>query len=297
MSLAATAGTAGAYPGVEPAPVGRRLRRARSGNDLEDCGDGDGEARNRGRRQRGPVGAQAVERAIAILQCFDGPTDLGVSQIANRVGIAVPTAHRIVRALVAGGLIDQDPDTDRYHLGVTTAVLGQLALDRLGLSKAVPDLEGLAASTGEAVNLGVRVAGDVMVVLHVPSHEPLRFEQRPGTRVPLHVSAMGKALLAWGSGPTSPTDGPLERFTARSITTPAKLSRELERIRQQGYSLNDEERDVGVRAVAVPLLDADGKAVAAVALQGPTVRLTDRRLPKLIKTLREVVDGLAGAPV
>src|SRR5450432_2531577 len=88
-------------------------------------------------------GAQAVERSIAILACFDGPSDLGVSQIAARVEITVPTAHRIVRALVAGGLLDQDPDTDRSHLGVTTAVLGQLALDRLGLSKAVPDLERL----------------------------------------------------------------------------------------------------------------------------------------------------------
>jgi IclR family acetate operon transcriptional repressor len=239
------------------------------------------------------TGAQAVERAIAILQCFDGPSDLGVSQIANRVGIAVPTAHRIVRALVAGGLIDQDPDTDRYHLGVTSAVLGQLALDRLGLSKAVPDLERLAASTGEAVNLGVRVADDVMVVLHVPSREPLRFEQRPGTRVPLHVSAMGKALLAWGNAP--PSDGKLDRYTTRSITSVTKLTRELEKVRRQGYSLNDEERNLGVRAVAVPLLDAEGKAVAAVALQGPTVRLTDRRLPKLVKTLREVVDGLGAS--
>jgi DNA-binding IclR family transcriptional regulator len=237
------------------------------------------------------TGSQAVERAIAILQCFDGPSDLGVSQIAARVGIAIPTAHRIVRALVGGGLIDQDPDTDRYHLGVTTAVLGQLALDRLGLSKAVPDLERLAASTGEAVNLGVRVAADVMVVLHVPSSEPLRFEQRPGTRVPLHVSAMGKALLAWSGGPPA-TEAKLERFTPHSITTPGGLSRELARIREQGYSLNDEERNLGVRAVAVPMLDTEDRAVAAIALQGPTVRLTDRRIPKLVKSLHDVVAGL-----
>jgi DNA-binding IclR family transcriptional regulator len=126
----------------------------------------------------------------------------------------------------------------------------------------------------------------------VPSIEPLRFEQRPGTRVPLHVSAMGKALLAWSGGPPE-ADAKLERFTPHSITSSSRLTRELERIREQGYSLNDEERNLGVRAVAVPMLDAEERAVAAIALQGPTVRLTDRRIPKLVKSLHEVVAGLA----
>ena len=245
-----------------------------------------------GQRTGSRSGAQAVERAVAILQVFDGPSDLGVSEIAALVGLRVPTAHRIVRALVAGGLLGQDETTDRYHLGVTTAVLGQLALDRLGLSAAVPDLEKLAESTGEAVNLGVRVASDVMVVLHVPSSQPLRFEQRPGTRIPLHVSAMGKALLAFG-GLEAMEGEKLERFTARSITSHTKLDRELQEVRREGYALNDEERNLGVRAVAVPMLDANGSAVAAVAIQGPTVRITDRRVPKLVRTLRTVVDGIS----
>jgi IclR family acetate operon transcriptional repressor len=248
---------------------------------------GDGAADPPGPR----TGAQAVERAVAILQAFDGPADLGVSEIAERVGLRVPTAHRIVRALVAGGLLGQDATTDRYHLGVTTAVLGQLALDRLGFSAAVPDLERLAETTGEAVNLGVRVASDVMVVLHVPSSQPLRFEQRPGTRVPLHVSAMGKVLLAYG-GLEAVEGEKLARFTARSITSRARLDKELAEVRRAGYAINDEERNVGVRAVAVPLLDANGAAIAAVALQGPTVRITDQRVPRLVRTLRSVVDGL-----
>ena len=165
------------------------------------------------------TGAQAIERAIAILGCFDGPADVGVSEIADRVGITVSTAHRIVRALVAGGLLGQDPTTERYHLGLTTAVLGQLALDRLSLSGAAPRIEALAATTGEAVGLGVRVGDDVMVVLHVASPQPLRFEQRAGARVPLHVSSMGKVLLAFGPQPPPLDHYTYRRFTDRSITS------------------------------------------------------------------------------
>lgn len=232
------------------------------------------------------TGAQAIQRAIAILGCFNGPSDLGVSEIAEKVGITVSTAHRIVRALVVGGLLDQDPHTERYHLGLTIAVLGQLALDRLGLSRAAPGIEALAAATGEAVNLGVRVADDVMVVLHIPSTQPLRFEQRTGTRVPLHVSAMGKALLAFGEQPPSLEGYDYRRITSRSITSATKLAAELEATRAKGYALNDEERNPGVRAVAVPVLDPQGHAIAAIAIQGPTVRLDDRRVPKLAKALR-----------
>ena len=242
-----------------------------------------------------PTGAQAVERAIAILGCFTGAADLGVSEIADQVGINVSTAHRIVRALVAGGLLDQDPETERYHLGLTTLLLGQLTLDRVGLSGAAPAIEALAASTGEAVNLGIRVGDEVLVVLHVPSAELLRFEQLPGTRVPLHVSAMGKALLACGNAPRGLDNYDYRRFTPRSITSATKLSTELEAIRARGYALNDEERNPGVRAVAVPLLDGQGGAFAAIAIQGPTVRLDDRRVPKLAKALHATVAEI-GAP-
>lgn len=243
-------------------------------------------ASNEPQRTGSKTGAQAIERAIAILTCFDGSSDLGVSELAEQVGITVSTAHRIVRALVAGGLLDQDPDTERYHLGLTTAVLGQLALDRLGLSRAAPAVEALAADTGEAVNLGVRVADDVLVVLHVPSTHPLRFEQRTGTRVPLHASAMGKALLAFGEQPPALDGYDYHRYTSSSITSAGRLSAALEGVRERGYAVNDEERNVGVRAVAVPVLDGRRRAVAAIAIQGPTVRLDDRRIPKLAKSLR-----------
>jgi DNA-binding IclR family transcriptional regulator len=230
------------------------------------------------------TGSQAVERALAILRCFEtGPGDLGVSEIGARVGLSVSTAHRLTRALTAGGLLTQDPRTERYQLGPALVVLGRKAEEQLGYASALPALESLAGDTGESVTLGIRSAADVLVVLHVASPQPLRFAQEPGTRVPVHASAMGKALLAFAEDPSREVKalGPLVGETDRTITDPSALADELDLIRDRGWAINDEERNVGVRAVAVPVLDRAGVAVAAVAVQGPTIRLPDDRVAAL----------------
>ena len=123
----------------------------------------------------------------------------------------------------------------------------------------------------------------MLVVLDVASPHPLRFAQASGSRVPVHTSAMGKVLLAFSSDPARevrnlPT---LTAYTGKTITDTAALVAELDQIRSQGWSVNDEERNVGVRAVAAPVLAPSGTAVAAVAVQGPTVRITNQRISDL----------------
>jgi DNA-binding IclR family transcriptional regulator len=230
-------------------------------------------------------GAQAIERAISILRCFLGDAeDRGISDLANEVHLGASTVHRIVRALCEGGLLAQNPDTERYHLGPTTALLGQLAVERLGFSLARSELERLVEETGESVNLGVRQGTDVLVVLRVESHQPLRFDQEPGTRVPIHASAMGKALLAFA--PQSPDEivaslPDLERLTRNTVTSRKRLVAELDEVRRNGFAQNNEERNVGVRAIAAPVLDRKGIARAAIAIQGPTVRMTPERTTEI----------------
>jgi DNA-binding IclR family transcriptional regulator len=228
-------------------------------------------------------GSQAVERAVRVLRVFEreGP-ELGVSQIATAVGLPVSTVHRMVRALVAADLLAQDAGSERYHLGSSIAVLGQLAAQRLGYEAARPTLERLAADTGESVNLGVLAGSEVLVVVRVSSRQSLRFDQAPGTRVPAHASAMGKVLLAGQDERQTATDAAsLRRLTSHTITSPRALAAELRRVHEQGWALNDEERHEGVRAVAAPVLDRAGRAVAAVAIQGPSVRLSEDRVATL----------------
>lgn len=241
-------------------------------------------------------GAQAVERALGVLRCFQSaPGSLGITDLAGQTGLTVSTVHRLVRALTEGGLLVQDPRTERYQLGPTLVVLGRQAEQQLGYGQAQPMLEQLVEETGESVNLGIRTGNDVLVVLDAESTQPLRFAQEPGTRIPVHVSAMGKCLLAYGGdiGEQIAQLGELSGLTDRTITDRQRLADELNEVRRRGWALNDEERHPGVRAIAVPVLHYSGKAVAAVAVQGPTVRITDDRLAELAETLGQKAARIA----
>ena len=241
-------------------------------------------------------GTQSVERALTILRAFEtAPGDLGVTEIAGQVGLSVSTTHRLVRALCGAGLLRQEPRTERYQLGPALVVLGRRAEEALGYARALPVLEELAGTTGESVNLGIRSGSEVLVVLDVASDQPLRFSQAPGTRVAIHTSAMGKCLLAFTDDPAGAVAAlpSLDPVTERTITSPAELVDELVRTRRRGWALNDEERNPGVRAVAAPVLGTDGRAVAAVAVQGPAVRLAKNQLPGVAEQLAAATERVA----
>src|SRR5919106_1547095 len=174
---------------------------------------------------------------------------------------------------------------------------GRRAEEQLGYARALPALESLADATGESVNLGIRSGADVLVVLAVPSRQPLRFDQLAGSRVPIHTSAMGKCLLAFAAPPPAGAGAlselpRLSRFTERTITRRDQLVAELERTRARGWALNDGERNPGVRAVAAPVLEGSGAAVAAVAVQGPALRLPDDSLEAVAGQVVEAAEAI-----
>jgi DNA-binding IclR family transcriptional regulator len=241
-------------------------------------------------------GAQAVERALAVLRCFEvADGDLGVSDVAARTGLSVSTSHRLIQALRTAGLLAQDPNTDRYHLGAGAVALGRRAEARLGFDDLLPHLIELGATTGESISLGTRVAAEVLIALHVDSVQPLRFDQTPGTRVPIHASGIGKALLAFSADPAAEVAalGPLEPFTTATLTDPAALLEDLTLTRARGWALNDGERHVGVRTMAAALLGPEGLAWAGVAIQGPLARLGDDRLDELADVLMAAARRMA----
>lgn len=242
-------------------------------------------------------GSQSVERALGVLRGIaEADEDLGVSEIANRTGLSVSTAHRLVQALRAAGLVAQDERSERYHLGPGSVALGRRAEARLGFDRLLPHLRDLGGRTGESISLGTRVGTEMLVVLHVDSAHPLRFDQPPGLRVPIHASAIGKVLLAFAADPADEIRalGPLSAVTAATLTDPVALLEDVMRTRRRGWALNDGERDVGVRTVAAPLLGTDGAAWAGVAIQGPAVRLPDARVEEFAGLLVETARAMAG---
>jgi IclR family acetate operon transcriptional repressor len=222
------------------------------------------------------AGTKAIDRALEVLSSFADSPEQGITDIANRSALSPSTVHRIVRALVQSGYLEQSPETDRYHLGHAAHVLGQSARESWGFDRALPILERIGGITGESVNMGVADGTDVVVILRVESVQPLRFDQPVGSRVSMHCSSMGKALLAF-SGSAIP-ELSYSPITPMTITSAARYEEELEQTRAHGYSTDDQESIEGVSCVGAPILNADGIAVAAIAIQAPTIRMTGDRL-------------------
>jgi IclR family transcriptional regulator, acetate operon repressor len=249
---------------------------------------------------RSPVesrpGSQAVDRALAILDCFrKEPESLGITEIARAVGLNISTAHRLVRALCHAGFMEQEPVSERYRLGFAIAVLGQRALEQSGYHLAQPVLSRLASTTGESASLGVRRGDEVMVMERAASAQPLRFDHPTGTEIQLQASAMGKVLLAFSPG--TPKDivaglPPMTRYTRHTITSRTSLVAALTSIRERGFATNHEERYEGVCGIAAPIIGADGAAHAAVGIQGPSLRLTPARLHDLAPLVLSAADEI-----
>lgn len=242
------------------------------------------------------VGTQAISRAFAVLHLVrDRASDLGVGQIAKELGLTLSTTHRIVRALVAEGYLAQNETNERYYLGGSALLLGQAAYRNFRLDVVRPVLERLAARTGESVNLGVLAGLYAIVVERVESPQPLRFTQPPGTRAPLHASAMGKALLAFNDDLQArflASGEALEPIVANTHTSAARLQSDLEAIRARGWSTDDEESHAGVRCVGAAVQDRPGSARAAIAVQAPALRMPMSRFaevgPDVVQAAKEI---------
>ncbi len=221
---------------------------------------------------------QSVDRATAILREFsvDEPL-LGVTQLSDRLDLHKSTVHRLLASLVQGGLVERDPRTRKYRLGTGLIELGYTtANSNKLLQTAWPYLRYLADKLEEVTYLAVQNEDEILNLLQVPGPQLVQSVSWLG-RAPLNCTATGKVFLA--HKPQDELDTFLQkglpRVTAKTITDPAALRRELDRVRQQGFATSFEEHQEGVNAIAAPITRPDKEVViAAVGAVGPTYRFT-----------------------
>jgi IclR family pca regulon transcriptional regulator len=238
---------------------------------------------------REPRYSQSLERGLAILGCFTPSRPvLGVSDIADDLGMSRSTTHRYVITLVALGYLEQGASR-KYRLGLRVTDLGMAALNATGLREhARPYLEELRSRTSHAAGLGVLDGHEVVFVDHLQSYRRRSGAERevhPGSRLPAHSTAIGKLLLA-----TLPEDMrrkviseiSLPKLGPKTITTKKRLKQELETIRELAFAVCDEELAPRLYVIAAPIRNESREVVAAASLaaSGPSV------------TLKEMVDGL-----
>ena len=240
---------------------------------------------------------QAIERAVAILNAFSAEDpELGVTELAGRLGLHKSTVHRFMVNLEAAGLVERTRSA-RYRLGLRIFELGGLVMQRMNLwDEALPFLEGLVRDTGETGHLAVLDGGEAIYIERVEARRALRIPSAVGRGYPAHATNLGKVLLA--DLPPDRLrqlvgDGPLGAFTPHTITDPAELEAELERIRAQGFAVDNEEYDEGLRCIGAPIYDHSGRAVAALGIGGPVTRITPERVDELAELVMAAARGLS----
>jgi DNA-binding IclR family transcriptional regulator len=234
---------------------------------------------------------RVVTRAIQVLLCFVrlGP-ELSIDQIAAAVQLPKSTIYRILVTLEKNNLLERDPQRDIYRLGLTALLVGTTALNQLDLHKKVrPWLMDLMQTTGETVHLAVLSQGRAVIIDKIDSYHSVRMASTIGFQSPLHCTGVGKVLLAYQESAERERilrGLTLHKHTANTIVDHAQLKRELGLIRQNGYALDQEEVEVGLRCVAAPIHMHSGAVVASISMSGPASRVTEEALPKLIDTVK-----------
>lgn len=213
-------------------------------------------------------------KVLAVLSAFQTDDhDLRFAEIMRRTGLAKGTLHRVLGDLVDARLVERTEHG--YRLGVRLFELGMRASVERGLLEvATPFMEDLYERTHETVHLGVLEGQEVVYVAKIGGHRQATSPSRLGGRMPLHCTAIGKALLAHSDQElvAKVLSTRLERRTPRTVTGPGLLRKQLERAVETGVAFEHEESAVGIVCVAAPVLDADDRPVAAISLTGPVTR-------------------------
>jgi DNA-binding IclR family transcriptional regulator len=235
---------------------------------------------------------QSLARGLKVLQILStAEAGMGVTDLAAELDVNKGTASRTLQTLAAYGFVEKAPDGRCYQLGPTLVQLSRSVINRMPLREtAKPYLHQLVEATGECAHLAIHAQGQALYIDQVESPATLRVNADVGHMAPLYCTALGKVLLAFGD---LPWPEEMDKRTPFTITDPDVLKKELAQIRAQGYAVDDEEYDTGVRCVAVPVFDYRNKIVGAVGVSGPAARVTREALPRIAQQVMRIGQGLS----
>src|SRR6202790_1386036 len=245
-------------------------------------------------------GVQSVDRALVIIETL-AKDDEGyrLSDLAVRTGLSTSTVHRLLATVERRRFVQFDRSGVKWHVGARSFTVGAtFARRRNFTAQAVPYLRKLRDLTRETANLAVGDDAFIVVLTRVESREIMRSLTKLGGRVAMVASGVGKAVLATYSDEDVSAiirHHGMPRLTEKSIVRPSDLFKELERVRRQGYAVDDEEACMGLRCIAAVVYNDCSEPLAAISVSGMTSRLTDDRLPALGQTVREVAAELTVA--
>jgi DNA-binding IclR family transcriptional regulator len=245
----------------------------------------------------GKARLSSVANSIRLLTSFNGDEDeLAITTLAQRLGLAKSTVHRLASTLTSAGFLEQNSQTGRYRLGVALFELGALVRRRMDVAnEGRPHLRELLEKTGETVQLGIVDHYSVLYVYEMESRRAIRMAAAVGARAPLHCTAIGKVLLAFQ--PADYIRETLERglpsFTDKTITRREALLELLEDVREGDYAIDDEESEPGLRAIAAPVRNHTGLVIAALGVAAPVQRMNKKVMQTTVPTVISIAQAVS----
>ncbi len=241
---------------------------------------------------------ESLGRGLQILEAFsESSPSLSLTEIASTVDLDKSTVFRSVHTLEQLGFLERDRETKRYRPGLKILRLGFTALSSLEVAQiAQPYLKALSAECGETTNMTIRDGAEIVYVARNKTQQIISVNLHLGSRLPVYCTSMGKVQLIDFS-PQELADllgkGPYPKRGPNTITTFEDLMAELDRVRRQGYAVNDEELGVGLRSVAAPIRNRDGDVIAAINVSTPSARASREEMihtlaPMVVNAAREI---------
>ncbi len=240
---------------------------------------------------------QSVERAFSILELFQAKTEeLSLKEIAQALELNKSTAFGLVNTLSALGYLQQNEENQKYTLGLRVlSLVNAMKFNNILIRASRPYLEALSQKYHETVHSAVESAGSVVYLDKVEADSSIYINTQMGTKNYMHCTGVGKCLLAFK--PEGELDEflkrPLKALTFNTITDPDAFRAEMALSRARGYAMDNEEIEIGLTCVAVPVFSAPGTATFAISLSGPTARMPGRIAAGLIPDMKETAAELS----
>lgn len=238
----------------------------------------------------GTMETRTLARGLLLLRVLS-QGDRRLGELAREVQLSPSTVYRLLNTLRCLGFVEEEEG--RWRIGLEAYRVGLAYAERPWIQRVLPLLKRLVEELGETVNLAVLDGTEAVYVAQESGGELLRTFTRLGAHAPLHCTGVGKVLLAFQPDPEALFRLPLVAYTPKTLKDPQALMEELEAVRRHGFAVDNEERELGVRCVAVPFRH-QGQVVAAISLSAPAARLAGERIAEVAAALKAAASSLAG---
>jgi len=240
---------------------------------------------------------KSIVKAFRLMELLVTKDEFQLAQLCRLLKFPKTTTHRMLLTLESLGYVQQNPQSLGYRASMKIFELGEKVAQNLNFIQiAKPLMIELFEKTGETINLGILDGTDVICIDKVESKYHLKIDQPVGSRVKAYHAALGKAILAYLPAEEREllfSEHAIVRATPKSLKTISAIEENLQRVRERGYSVDDEEGTIGVRCVGAPIFDNNSKVVAGLSIAAPALRINGENIDSLAKLVTETAASIS----